>query len=98
MEYIIQFKKLGASFADGAEAIADRMANVTEENRAKFRSLNTEFGIVNQPSWDPEMHILTVTKVFPEGTTSAQVEDYVYKSMEFTLTNAEMNGWVAIAI
>lgn len=96
MEYIIQFKKPGASFADGAEAIADRMANVTEDNRARFRDLNAEFGIVNQPNWDPATHILTVTKVFPEGTTSAQVEEYTFKSMEFTVTDAEMNGWIRI--
>ncbi len=96
MEYIIQFKKPGASFADGAAAIADRMANVTTENRARFVALNTEFGIVNQPTWDQETHTLTVTKVFPEGTTPAQVEDYTFKAMEFTVTDSEMNDWIRI--
>lgn len=96
MEYIIQFTKPGVSFVDGREAIADRMANVTPENRENFAALNTEFGIVNQPTWDQETQILTITKVFPEGTTLAQVENYRFKATRFTITEAEMNGWSRI--
>lgn len=96
MQYVIKATKPGAVFPDATSAWLDRQMGFAEELLVSFRAIDEKYQVTNSLVWDQGSYTLTIAKVFPEGATMQDAENYTFELGLLSPVD-HVNGWDRIS-